>query len=148
MKAKLSRISISLPEELLVQFDELVVASQYESRSKAITDVLQKSIVEHSETKDDAIMAGTINLVFDDSIPLLRDQLAQIQRKYINEVISNLNVNLENNKTMTVILVQGPVATLHTIADELKSRKGVTIGKLLLSTAILPPVHPLPNTSN
>jgi len=145
-KPKLSRISISLPEDLLEQFDSLVCERQYKSRSQAIAEVLQQSLVDHQESEGNAIMAGTINLVFDDSVPQLRHQLATVQRNYLDEVISSLNVNLESNKTMAVILVQGPCDKLKMIANEMISHKGVMIGKLLLSAAIIPQVHPLPNT--
>lgn len=144
-KEKLSRISISLPENLLAQFDSVVEECDYESRSQAITDIIHKKISEHHEVAGEEVMAGTINLVFDHSVPNLQKQLADIQHNYIDEVISSLNVNLENAKTMSVILVQGPSRKLKMIANEMISRRGVLTGKLLLSTAILPPVHPLPN---
>lgn len=146
MKPKLSRISISLPENLLEQFDELCRDRNYESRSQAIAEVLQNSLLEHREDIGEDIMAGTINLVYDHSIPNLQIQLADIQHKYIDEVISSLNVTLENNKTMSVVLVQGPGKKLKLIADEMISRKGVVNGKLLMNTAILPQLHPLPKT--
>ena len=143
-KENLSRISVSLPESLLQQFDEMVAEREYESRSQAITDVLHQKLNEHREEVGEEIMAGTINLVFDHSVPNLQKQLADIQHRYIDEVISCLNVNLENAKTMSVVLVQGPGEKLKMIANEMISRRGVLTGKLLLSTAILPPVHPLP----
>ena len=145
-KDKLSRISISLPESLLLEFDKMVDDREYESRSQAITDVLHQKLNEYKEEIGEDIMAGTINLVFDHSVPYLQKQLADIQHKYIDEVISNLNVNLENAKTMSVVLVQGPGEKLKSIANEMISCRGVITGKLLLSTAILPPVHPLPHS--
>ena len=45
---------------------------------------------------------------------------------------------------MEVILLQGPAAKLKMIADKMESCRGVISGKLQLSTAILPQVHPLP----
>ncbi|MBR9912309.1 MAG: nickel-responsive transcriptional regulator NikR [Gammaproteobacteria bacterium] len=147
-KDKLCRISVSLPENLLQQFDTMVSEREYESRSQAIADVLHQKLNEHREEIGQEIMAGTINLVFDHSVPNLQKQLADIQHKYIDEVISSLHVNLENAKTMSVILVQGPGQTLKAIANEMISRRGVSTGKLLLSAAILPPVHPLPKHNN
>ena len=58
---KLCRISISLPEHLLNQFDEMVSEREYESRSQAIADVLHQKLNEHHEEVGDEIMAGTIN---------------------------------------------------------------------------------------
>lgn len=141
---KVSRISISLPDGLLEQFDQMLAEREYDSRSQAISDMINQQLNEHHQDVGSEIMAGTINLVYDHSIPNLQRQLTELQYKYLSEVISILNVNLTHEKTMSVVLVQGPGAKLKLIADEMISRRGVITGKLLLSAAILPPVHPLP----
>ena len=143
-KEKISRISISLPESLLRQFDNMVAAKSCDSRSQLIVDMIHQQLIQHHQDVGDDVMAGTINLVFDHSIPNLQKQLAELQYKYIDEVISCLNVNLTESKTMSVVLVQGPGKKLKMIANEMISLRGVMTGKLLLNTAIIPPVHPLP----
>jgi CopG family nickel-responsive transcriptional regulator len=139
-----ARISISLPEGLLHQLDGMVAERGFESRSQAIADMIHQQVTEHREELGQDIMAGTINLVFDHSIPGVQKHLADLQHEYIDEVISALNVNLIQNRTLSVILVQGPVSKLKMIADRMITCRGVNTGKLLMSTAIIPQVHPLP----
>ena len=43
---------------------------------------------------------------------------------------------------MEVILGQGPVKTLQSIADEMISRRGVISGKMHLVAALMPQMHP------
>ncbi len=139
-----SRISISLPEGLLDQLDNMVAERGFESRSQAIADMINHQLTEHREELGQDIMAGTINLVYDHSIPGIQKQLSDLQHEYIDEVISALNVNLEQKQTMSVILVQGPARKLKVIADRMTTCRGVHSGKLLMSTAIIPQLHPLP----
>jgi len=139
-----ARISISLPEGLLHQLDGMVAERGFESRSQAIADMIHQQVTEHREELGQDIMAGTINLVFDHSIPGVQKHLADLQHEYIDEVISALNVNLIQNRTLSVILVQGPARKLNLIADRMITCRGVITGKLLMSTAIIPQVHPLP----
>lgn len=143
-KDKLVRVSISLPESLLMQYDTMVEERRFDSRSQAITDMIHQQITEHRSDVGDEVMAGTINIVYDHSIPNLQKALSEIQYRYLDEVISCLNVNLTHAKTLAVWLVQGPGKKLNKIADSVISQRGVITGKLLLSTAILPQVHPLP----
>ena len=145
-KDKLSRISFSLPESLLAQLDTMVADRSCDSRSQAIVDMIHKELAEHFQDKNEGVMAGTINFVFDHSVPSLQKKLTQFQYKYIDEVISCLNVNLTRSQTMSVMLVQGPGEKLKRIANELIANRGVITGKLMLSTAIIPPVHPLPTS--
>lgn len=145
-KQGVSRISISLSEQLLRDMDLLVEQRGFESRSQALASMIQHQVTEHRCEFGDEIMAGTINLVYDHSTPGLQKQLADLQHEYIDEVISSLHVYLMQAKTMEVILLQGPAAKLKMIADKMESCRGVISGKLQLSAALLPQVHPLPET--
>jgi CopG family nickel-responsive transcriptional regulator len=92
-------------------------------------------------------MAGVITLFYDNSAPLLQKQLADLQFRYIDEVISSLHVHLMHNQTMEVILVQGPARKLQMIADEMTSRRGVISGKMNLIAALIPQLHPFTKES-
>lgn len=146
IKTSVARISISLPEHLLTELDRMGQERGFESRSQMIAEMINHQLAEHKEERGTDIMAGTINLVYDHSTPGLHKQLSDLQHTYIDEVISSLNVNLMHTKTLEVILVQGPAAKLKMIADKMIACRGIICGKLLMSTAILPQVHPLPAT--
>jgi CopG family nickel-responsive transcriptional regulator len=137
-----SRISMSLPYALLKELDRMVGERGFISRSQAIADMLHQFLIEHKRELGDDIMVGTVTLMYDNSVPGLQKQLADLQARHIDEVISSLHVHLVRNQTMEVILVQGPVRTLQAIADELISRRGVISGKMHLVAALMPQVHP------
>ncbi len=143
-KEKVSRISISLPESLLEGLDEMVSKRGFESRSQAICDMINLQINEHRAQQGDTVMTGTVNLVYNHSLPGLQKRLHDLQYEYIDEVISNLNVNLTHTNTLSVILVQGPANRLNMIADKMITLRGVVYGRLLLNADIIPPIHPLP----
>jgi CopG family nickel-responsive transcriptional regulator len=137
-----SRISISLPEELLTDLDRMVAMRGFESRSQAVNDMLHKSLVEHKHKIGDDVMVGIVTLFYNNSVPGLQKQLADLQYEHIDEVISSLHVHLMHNQTMEVILVQGPAPTLQMIADKMTSRRGVITGKIHLVAALIPQLHP------
>ena len=137
-----SRISISLPEKLLRDLDRMVEARGFDSRSQAINEMLHNTLLEHKNDLGDDVMVGIVALFYDNSVPGLQKQLADLQVRYIDEVISSLHIHLMNNQTMEVILVQGPARTLQIIADEMTSRRGVISGRMHLVAALIPQVHP------
>ncbi len=140
-RATVSRISISLPEDLLIELDDMVSGRGFESRSQAISDMINQQLVEHKREMGDEVMAGTITLLYDHSTRGLQKQLADLQHKYIDEVISSLHVHLMHHQTMEVLLVQGPVLTLQMIADEMITQRGVITGRMQLMAAVIPPLH-------
>jgi CopG family nickel-responsive transcriptional regulator len=139
-----SRISISMSQELLVELDSMVECRGFESRSQAICDMVNQQLVEHKCQLGDEVMAGTITVFYDRSIKGLQKRLSDLQFKHIDEVISSLHVHLAENKMMEVILVQGPTRSMKAIENEIIALRGVITGKLQLIAAVIPPLHPLP----
>ncbi len=142
-KSDISRISISLPTRVLTEFDKMLVERGFDSRSQAISELVSIQVAEHKKDMGNEIMAGTINLVYVHSTPGLINRLSDIQHEHIDEVISSLHINLIDSQTLEVILVQGPAKTLKLIADKMLSCRGVMSGKLLISAAIMPQLHPM-----
>jgi CopG family nickel-responsive transcriptional regulator len=122
----------------------MVAERGFASRSSAVNDMLHQALTEHRARAGDEVMVGIITLFYDNSVGGLQKQLADLQFRHINEVISSLHVHLARNQTMEVVLVQGPAGLLQQIADSMITCKGVLSGKIQLMAAVIPPVHPLP----
>lgn len=138
---KVHRISISLPEQLTLELDQMVVDGGYKNRSQAIARIVRNALLEHYGEKGSQVMAGSITLVYNEAQPNLKTKLVNIQRKHIDSVISSLNMLLEDNYSMEVLQVQGPVDKLNRIVRELRACKGIENCKLILSSAVIPPIH-------
>ena len=143
MSTPVSRISISLPPELLSELDGMVQGRGYGSRSQAIGDMVNYQLAEHKRMLGNEVMAGTLTLLYDRSVRALQKRLADTQYRYIDEVISSLHVHLSENQMLEIVLVQGPAARLQDIANEMISLRGVITGRLQLLAAVIPPLHPL-----
>jgi CopG family nickel-responsive transcriptional regulator len=150
MKAKdkagnsVSRISVSLPPELLGELDRMVVARGYGSRSQAINEMVNYHLVEHKRKLGNEVMVGNLTIFYDRQVRGLQKKLSDLQYKHIDEVISSLHVHLTEDRMLEIILVQGPASRLQDIADEITTLRGVITGRLQLLAALMPPLHPLP----
>ncbi len=136
-----ARISISLPEPLFVQLDAMVAERGYASRSEAISKMISEQLVQHAQQFGEAVLAGTITLIYDHAKPGLQSRLMKIQHGYLKEIISSQRVHLENHHSLEVILVQAPGSKLKRIADELIACKGVKHGYLNVTSTLLPPIY-------
>lgn len=139
-----NRISISLPDGLQAELDEMVASRGFGSRSQAINDMLRQHVAEHRRETGNEVMVGTVTILYNNATRGLQKALADLQFKHLDEVISSLHVHLMNNQTMEVILVQGPAQKVQAIADEIVTLRGVITGRLQLMAAMIPPVHPMP----
>lgn len=139
-KAKLARISITVPEDTLHALDQRIVEEHYENRSQAIVDMIHRHLIADS-IKRNEVMVGTLTLLYDASLKPLRTQLLDLQQQYLAQVISSLHIQLEDLKVMEVMLIQGISSDLHQISQQFIALKGVIKGHLELMDAVIPPLQ-------
>jgi len=139
--SQLARLSVSLPAELLAQLDDMVAERGLPSRSQMIAELIRHELAEHSEAQGDAVLAGTITLIYRAESGRVRQALAQAQVTFLKEVISSQHVFLEDDQSLEVLLVQGPAARLHQLCDELRRIRGVHQIRLVTTRSLLPPLH-------
>ena len=84
--SQLARLSVSLPAELLAQLDAMVALRGLPSRSQMIAELIRHELAEHSEETPDAIVAGTITLIYRAESGRVRHALAQTQCAYLKEI--------------------------------------------------------------
>lgn len=147
-KRLVSRISISLPEDLLSELDAMVDERGFANRSQAVAKIIHRSLVEHRNEVGDRVMVGTITLFYDNLAPGVQQRLADLQRQHIAEVISSLHVLLDGERTLEVVLVQGPPPKVQKIADAMITQRGVIWGRLELVAALIPQLHPFSDTQH
>jgi CopG family transcriptional regulator, nickel-responsive regulator len=137
---RLARFTVSLPESLLAELDEMVRRRGYASRSQAVATLARDGLVEYAAQFGTSSVAGTISLVYDHRKAGLQAKLAAIQHRYYLMVVTSMHVHLEHHQYMEVLLVQGPADKLQALADELVTVRGVKQGKLTLTATALPPL--------
>ena len=140
-KSLAQRVSISLPAKLAKALDAMIEARGFQNRSQAIAEMIEQSLIRHKEDRGDTLMAGTITLFYDSAKPGLLEQLAKIERNFLEECISSQHVLLEGHYIMEVVLVQGPVSRLRSMTNKMLACKGVSSGDLTLTSKLIPQVH-------
>ncbi len=137
---KITRFSVSLPESLLDELDEMVTRRGYASRSQAVAALARDGLVDFATQLGTASVAGTISLVYDHTTKGLQARIAAIQHKYFLMIVTSMHVHLEHHNYMEVLLVQGKADDLQTLANELTTCRGVRTGKLNLTATTIPPL--------
>ncbi|MFP4687514.1 MAG: nickel-responsive transcriptional regulator NikR, partial [bacterium] len=131
---ELKRFGVSLPAELLEEFDQLIYEKNYSNRSEAIRDLIRCELVEEDWQVGNEECAGIVSLVYDHHSGDLLDRLTDIQHDFTDEIICNTHIHLDHHNCLEVIVLQGRANRLKKIADRLTSARGVKHGNLSLST--------------
>ena len=130
-----SRISISVPSELLHRFDDHIKRLGYRNRSKAIQDSMQFLITESKWMCEQlGSGVGTITMVYDHDVKGLEEEITDIQHSFEEIICSSMHIHLKKENCLEIIAVKGLSSTIRDLAQDLKTKKGVKQLKLMIVT--------------
>ncbi len=125
------RVGISLPENLLNKFDEIILQRGYSSRSEGVRDAIRSYIVNFewmSDVKGERV--GVITIVYSHSQRGLEDNLTEIQHDFGALIQSSLHVHLDHDNCLEVMVLRGEGQEVKKAAERMMSLKGVKHVKL------------------
>ena len=129
--ADLTRISISLEENLLEAFDKLISAKGYATRSEAIRDLIRDRLIrEEAAQARSGEQVAVLTLVYDHHARELAARLIEKQHHHHDLVVSSMHVHLGERHCLEVSVLRGPAAAVRHLGEELLATKGVLHGEI------------------
>ncbi len=128
--AELTRISISLEENLLQEFDKLIENKGYATRSEAIRDLIRDLLLRQQARHAHSEQVAVVTMVFDHHARELAAKLIDKQHHHHNLVVSSLHVHLGERHCLEVSILRGPGHDVVHLGDELLATKGVLHGEI------------------
>ncbi|MFH0896498.1 MAG: nickel-responsive transcriptional regulator NikR [Candidatus Bathyarchaeota archaeon] len=135
MSEGVSRISVSVPPDLLRKFDEALKRLGYEERSKAVHTAMQNFVTESKWLcAKRGRGVGAIVMVYDSTIRQVGDALTEMQHRYRRIAESVIQLHLDDKNCLEIIPVQGDAAEVKSLVEALMTIDGVKEVKLAIVT--------------
>ena len=131
---EITRFGVSINDNLLAQFDQLISLKGYTSRSEAIRDLIRDSLVQTEWESASLETIGTITIVYSTHTRELSDLLTHLQHRHHNSIISTTHIHLDDENCLEVLIVRGKGEDIKSISDRMTSARGVKHGRLSLTT--------------
>lgn len=129
----LVRFTVSMEENLLGQFDELIRAGGYTNRSEAIRDLIRKELVKR-EWAEDRVVVGVITLVYDHHVKELVGKVMDIQHDCHESIMSTQHIHLDHHNCFEIIVTRGKAKEIDGLYQKLKSLKSVKHAGIMTAT--------------
>ncbi len=133
--SELERFGVSMPADLLAQFDRAIEDAGYANRSEAMRDLVRRYLVERRWETAEGEVVGTITLIYDHHVPGLSSRLTQMQHDAAATVICTTHVHLDHHNCAEVVVVRGEAGEIRRLADRMLAARGVKHGELTCSAA-------------
>ncbi len=132
-KKNMAHAAISIPRDLLEQFDCIVREKDYSSRSDAIQDAVRHYIKYYewmNEIKGER--AGTIIVLYDRAKRGLIESIARLQQDFKEIIYSTmlLPVNNSENARLELLILKGDGKLIVALAEQMLRLNGVKYVKL------------------
>lgn len=130
----ITRFGVSIDDQLIKKFDDLIERKGYANRSEAIRDMIRHTLVEQEWEAGEQETVGTITIVYNHHTRELEHALTEMQHKSFHQIVSTLHVHLDAHNCLEVLVVKGKNQDIRMIADRLIGTRGVKHGKLTMTT--------------
>lgn len=127
----MERISVSLDESLVAQFEQFLQAKGYSNRSEAIRDLIREKLeAERAEHSAESYCVGTLTYVYNHEERELARRLTLAQHAHHDLSVSTLHVHLDHDNCLETVVLKGVVEQVQAFANSITSQPGVRHGQL------------------
>jgi CopG family nickel-responsive transcriptional regulator len=131
--AKIIRVGVTFPPDLLKDFDEIIGKMGYESRSKAVQDAVRLFVSERKWLQEDeSNQTGILLMVYDHEVRGLESELTEVQHHHSSLISSTMHIHIGEQDCLEAIAVKGKASEIRKLSNELTTKKGVKILKTMI----------------
>ncbi|MDH7515169.1 MAG: nickel-responsive transcriptional regulator NikR [Bacteroidota bacterium] len=121
----LTRFSVSLENDLLERFDELVARKGYGSRSEALRDLIRGTLIQEGVRNPSARTAAVLAIVYEHTTRDLGHRLTEIQHEHNKMIVSTMHVHIDRTRCLEVVLLRGQAGRIRDLANAVTAMRGV-----------------------
>lgn len=128
------RISVSLPDALLREFDSLSKTLGHVNRSKAVGEAMREFMSSRRwDTDAKGSLPGVILLTYDHHARGITRAMTELQHDYPDVVTATMHIHLSKHTCLEVIAFNGDARRVRSLAKTLRGQNGVLELKLVTS---------------
>jgi CopG family nickel-responsive transcriptional regulator len=129
----MQRMSITLDDQLIMDFEKFLEQRGYRNRSEAIRDLIRARLdTERLRQSPGGDCVASLTYVYNHDERELAHRLAQAHHHHHDLAVSTLHVHLDHDNCMETVVLRGPVDRVQAFADTVIAQPGVRHGKLYI----------------
>lgn len=122
----MERITMSLDEKLAQEFDALIRARGYTSRSEAMRDLLRREIEASRQERDaKAYCVASLSYVYNHHERKLAERLTEAQHAHHDLVVATMHVHLDHENCLETVALKGPATAVVGLARRTEAERDV-----------------------
>ncbi|TVQ88874.1 MAG: nickel-responsive transcriptional regulator NikR [Chromatiaceae bacterium] len=140
----MQRISITLDDPLVEDFEAFLKTHGYTNRSEAMRDLIRARLErEELDRSPDGPCIANLTYIYNHHERELATRLTRSQHHQHDLAVATLHVHLDHDFCMETVVLRGPAARVRAFADAVIAQPGVRHGRLsVMPVRIIAADHP------
>jgi len=127
----MQRITITVDDDLLAQFDALMLRHGYGNRSEAFRDLLRARLErERFDSASATACVGCLTYIYDHAKRELPRRLMEAQHAHHDLSLSTLHLHLDHDNCLEAAILRGRTGEVQAFANTVMTQPGVRHGHL------------------
>ncbi|MBS3793831.1 MAG: nickel-responsive transcriptional regulator NikR [Candidatus Thorarchaeota archaeon] len=131
----LQRFGVSVPEDLLNEFDAIVEKRDYVGRSEAIRDAMRQFIAQWQWENEQEGRTAALNIVYEHQ-PRLMAKLIEVQHSAKAHVLSTVHIHLTERHCFEILSIEGKKSHIQELADKIAGLPGIVASQLFVYSLV------------
>ncbi|MBQ7594042.1 MAG: nickel-responsive transcriptional regulator NikR [Synergistaceae bacterium] len=125
MSEKLIRFSITVPEDLLNEFEGSCYAENRENRSEAIRNLMRGYVSSERWKSNTGEVCAIVSIVYDHHINELTRKLTAAQHDFGHVIICSTHVHLNHETCLECVITKGLASDIQKFIEALRDIRGI-----------------------
>lgn len=127
----MQRMTITLDDRLVGDFEDYLKTHGYNNRSEAIRDLIRARLEADKLARDpEGECLGHLSYVYNHEERELASRLTRAQHQHHDLAVATLHIHLDHANCMETVVLRGPVERVRGFADAVIAQPGVRHGAL------------------
>ena len=124
-REKLIRFSITVPENLLCEFEKYYYTENRDNRSEAVRSHMRSYVAGERWKCSDGEIFATVTIVYDHHLPELTRKLTMAQHDNGDVIICSTHVHINHETCLECIITKGLSNQIQRFTETLKDIRGI-----------------------
>ena len=125
MSDNLVRFSITVPEDLLAEFEAHYYAENRENRSEAVRSLMREYVSGKRWHCAGGQVCATVTIVYDHHLPELSRNLTAVQHDFGSVIVCATHVHLNHSTCLECVITKGSSREIQELVDALRKIRGI-----------------------
>ena len=132
----LVRFSITVPEDLLSEFENEYYAENRENRSEAVRSLMREYVSRERWRCSEGEICATVTIVYDHHMPELTRSLTSAQHDSGDVIICATHVHLNHSTCLECVITKGNSEDIQKFVEALRKIRGIKSLNVNVTTEI------------